>query len=73
MYIIVLTICILCRKKIFECNKGSIQINDVGFVNPNIVHEFTVKHNKKEIEDYLLRAFIKQQTKREILLPYNFK
>ena len=39
----------------------------------NIVHEITVKHNKKEIEDYLLRAFIKQQSKREILLPYNFQ
>ena len=59
--------------KILECKKEPIQIYDIGFVSPNIVHEVTVQHNKKDVEDYLLRAFLKQQTKREILLPYNFE
>jgi hypothetical protein len=56
--------------KILECKRG--QIYDIGFINPNNIHEYTVKNNAKETEDNLLRALIKQQTRREILFPYNF-
>ena len=61
----------ICRKKILECKRG--QIYDIGFINPNTVHEFTVKMSPKDIEKVLLRALIEQQNRREILFPYNFQ
>src|SRR3954468_5150249 len=45
---------------------------DIGFVDPNRVHEQVVKHRLGKTEDFLLRSLLRQQTKREILLPYNF-
>ena len=57
--------------KILECKRG--QIYDLGFIDPNTVHEVTVKEYAKDTEDYLLRFLIKQETKTEILFPYNFK
>ena len=58
--------------KILECKKG--QIYDLGFIDPNTVHEETVVPKyAKETEDNLLRFLIRQETKREILFPYNFK
>ena len=45
---------------------------DVGSIDPNIVNEKIWEHHGKETEDNLLRALIKQQTRREILVPYNF-
>ena len=56
--------------KILECKRG--QIYDLGFIDPNTVHEVTVKEHAKDTEDYLLRFLKKQQTKTEILFPYNF-
>ena len=69
VYIIILTI--LCRLKIVECRKA--QIYDIGFINPNVIHEYTVKRKAKEIEDNLLRPLLKNQTKDKILFPYNFR
>lgn len=57
--------------KILQCNKG--QIYDIGFIDPNTVNEKTVKDHPKDIENYLLKFLLKQETKREILFPYNFK
>ena len=58
--------------KILECKKG--QIYNIGFIDPNTVHEDTVvERYAKETEDNLLRFLVKQETKREILFPYNFK
>ena len=58
--------------KILECKKG--RIYDVGFIDPNTVHEKTVvSRYAKETEDNLVRFLVKQETKREILFPYNFK
>ena len=57
--------------KILECKRG--QIYDLGFIDPNTVHEVTVKKYAKDTEDYLLRFLTKQETKMEILFPYNFK
>jgi hypothetical protein len=57
--------------KILECKRG--QIYDIGFINPNTIHEVTVQRNAKDTEKILLRALIEQQNKREILFPYNFK
>ena len=58
--------------KILECKRG--QIYDIGFIDPNTIHEETVVPKwAKEIEDNLVRFLVKKETKREILFPYNFK
>ena len=61
---------LLCRKKVMECRKGG--HFDIGFVDPNRVHEEVVETKPGQTEDYLLKSLLRQQTKREILLPYNF-
>lgn len=61
---------LLCRKKVMECMKGG--PFDIGFVDPNRVHEEVVRDKPGQTEDYLLKSLLRQQTKREILLPYNF-
>jgi hypothetical protein len=53
-----------------ECMKGG--PFDIGFVDPNRVHEEVVRTRPGQTEDYLLKSLLRQQTKREILLPYNF-
>ena len=57
--------------KILECNKGGIY--DIGFVDPNRVHEVVVQDNPQDTENVLLRALLRQQNRREILFPYNFQ
>ena len=49
------------------------RIYDIGCISPNIVNEFTVKHNVSETEDNLLQSLLKNQSKDKILFPYNFK
>ena len=49
------------------------QIYDIGFINPNIIHEWTDKNNVAETEDNLLQSLLKNQNKDKILFPYNFK
>ena len=53
-----------------ECMKGG--PFHIGFVDPNRVHEQVVKLKPEQTEDFLLTSLLRQQTKREILLPYNF-
>ena len=53
-----------------ECMKGG--HFDIGFVDPNRVHEEVVRTKPGQTEYYLLRSLLRQQTKMEILLPYNF-
>ena len=47
------------------------QIEDIGFINTNIIDEFLVKKHPAEAEDNLLRSLIKNQNKDTILFPYN--
>ena len=61
---------LLCRKKVTECMKGG--SFDIGFVDPNRVYEEVVRTKPRQTEDLLLRSLLRQQTKREILLTYNF-
>src|SRR3954462_8281317 len=61
---------LLCRKKVMECMKGG--HFDIGFVDINRVHDQVVQHRPGQTEDFLLKSLLRQQTKREILLPYNF-
>ena len=56
------------------CKKNGIY--DIGFIDPYYIHEKTVKANKKTrntTEDCLYEALLFNQTKREILFPYNFE
>ena len=47
---------ILCRLKIVECKKT--QIYDIGFINTNIIDDWTVKHDPKEAEANLLKSLL---------------
>ena len=72
MYIyIIILITILCRLKIVECKRAGMY--DIGFINPNIIHEVTVKNHATETEANLLKSLLKNQNKDKILFPYNFK
>ena len=53
------------------CKRG--QIYDIGFINPNTVHEVTLQKHPADTEKNLLDALLGQQNRREILFPYNFK
>ena len=67
VYIVILTI--LCRLKIAELKKR--QIGDIGFINTNLIDEWTVKHDAKESEANLLKLLLQNQNKDTILFPYN--
>ena len=55
------------------CKKN--RIYDIGFIDPYYIHEETVNNPKtrKTTEDCLYDALLFNQTKREILFPYNFE
>src|SRR4051812_10553034 len=53
---------LLCRKKVMEYMKGG--PFDIGFVDPNRVHEQVVNHKPGQTEDFLLWSLLRQQTKR---------
>ena len=57
--------------KILECKR--LGIYDIGFIDPYIVNFMTVRDHGKEIEANLLRFLKKQNSRTEILFPYNFK
>ena len=46
---------------------------DIGFIDPNIVHEVNIQKKPEEVKQALLRCFKRHRNKKEILLPYNFK
>ena len=57
--------------KMLECRRGGLY--DIGFIDPNTVHEVTVRQYAKDTEDNLLRFLLKQANKEEIFFPYNFE
>jgi hypothetical protein len=57
--------------KILECKREGIY--DIGFVDPYIINEKMIQDHPKDSEDNLLRFLKAQNTKTEILFPYNFK
>ena len=57
--------------KIRECRLG--KINDIGFIDPDKVHEVTLDQFAEETEDIFLTCIRRQRSKKEILFPYNFK
>ncbi|KAK1686634.1 hypothetical protein QYE76_047482 [Lolium multiflorum] len=60
-----------CIMKMLECKRG--KLYDIGFIDPNTVHEVTVRRYAKDTEDNLLMFLQKQANKEEIFFPYNFK
>ena len=59
--------------KILECKRG--RIYDIGFIDPYYIHEKTIKNPKVRhiTENWLYDALLFNETKREILFPYNFE
>ena len=56
--------------KILKCKRG--QIYDIGFVDPYYINEETLQRHYNDTEDNLVRALRFNETKREILFPYNY-
>ena len=57
--------------KILECKKEGIY--HIGFVDPYFIYDKMILDFPKETEDNLLRFMKKQNTKTEILFPYNYR
>ena len=57
--------------KILECKRG--RIYDIGFIDPYFIHEMVIKDFADETEDNLLMFLKEQNTKTDLLFPYNFK
>jgi hypothetical protein len=45
----------------------------LGFIDPNTVHEVTVRRYPKDTEDNIVMFLEKQADKEDIFFPYNFK
>ena len=56
-----------------ECKRN--EITDIGFKDPDKMHEVTIEEPfyKEDTTEALLRFLKRQNDKKEILLPYNFK
>ena len=48
-------------------------VYDIGFIDPNTVHEVTVKQNTQFTETLLLKSLRDLHAEEHILFPYNFK
>ena len=57
--------------KIEECKRR--RINNIGFVDPDKVHNDTVTESPDDTEENLLRFLTEQHYCDSILFPYNFK
>ena len=57
--------------KILQCKRG--QIYDIGFIDPYYIYEETLKKWPNRTENNLVTAFMFNETKKEILFPYNFE
>ena len=56
--------------KILECKRGNIY--DIGFIDPYYIHCKSIATKPKETENNLVRALRFNESKREILFPYNY-
>jgi hypothetical protein len=57
--------------KKLECKRG--KLLPLGFIDPNTVHEVTVRRYPKDTEDNIVMFLEKQADKEDIFFPYNFK
>ncbi|KAK1670452.1 hypothetical protein QYE76_058611 [Lolium multiflorum] len=60
-----------CLMKKLECKRG--KLLPLGFMDPDTVHEVTVRDFAKDTEDNMVMFLVKQANKEEIFFPYNFK
>ncbi|KAK1631148.1 hypothetical protein QYE76_005463 [Lolium multiflorum] len=60
-----------CLMKKLECKRG--KLLPLGFIDPDTVHEVTVRDFAKDTEDNMVMFLVKQANKEEIFFPYNFK
>ena len=49
------------------------EMYDIEFINTNLIDDWTVKHDAKEVEANLLKSLLQNQNKDKILFPYKFK
>ena len=54
-----------------ECKRS--RRYDVGFIDPYIINEYTLKNHPKDVEEDLYRFLTEHNFVKEILFPYNFK
>ena len=57
--------------KILKCRRRGIY--DIGFIDPYYVNFVTIRDYYKEAEENVLRFLKKQNSRMEILFPYNFE
>ena len=57
--------------KMYEMRKEG--VFGIGFIDPNTIHEVTVKHNTEFAEKLLLKSLRELHAQEHILFPYNFK
>ena len=57
--------------KMLECKRS--RRYDVGFIDPYIINEYTLKNHPKDVEEDLCRFLTEHNFVKEILFPYNFK
>ena len=57
--------------KKLECKRG--KLLELGFIDPDTVHEVTVRDFAKDTEDNIVMFLEKQADKEDIFFPYNFK
>lgn len=57
--------------KKLEYKRG--KLLSLGFIDPNTVHEVTVRDFAKDTEDNMVMFLVKQANKEDIFFPYNFK
>ena len=48
-------------------------MEEVGFIDPDKVHEVNIQDKPEKVKETLLRCFKRHRNKKEILLPYNFE
>ena len=64
-------ICNRAGGKMQECRKSGIY--NVGFIDPNVIHEECVRQYPNRTENNLVMSLEGQHDRTFILLPYNFK
>ena len=68
---LILLTTLLCRMKSDECDRN--RNFEIGFVDPTRVNENLLRNYHKETVDNLFRFIKRQDYKRKILFPYNFR
>ena len=71
MHVFIIILTILCRLKIAELKKK--QVGDIGFINTNLMDEWSVKNDARQIKAKLLASLLRNQNKATILFHYEYK